>query len=340
MNRSALVMHGPFRVGVDREALRLPGPGEVLVQTHRSAISAGTELLFYRGRVPPDQPLDTELASLAGPATYPLRYGYAAVGHVIGTGPDVSERVLGSRVFGFHPHASHFTIKSTETVPIPDDLTDRNALFFANMETAVTLMLDGRPTIGEAVAILGQGIVGLLAAALLARHPLRRLFTVDPIPRRRRASLDMGAHAAMDLSEIDDLKAQLASRTHGAMADLVFELSGDPSALNSAIDLAGFGSRIVLGSWYGAPTSGVRLGGRFHRSRIRLVASQVSTLPAGFTTRWDRRRRGETAWEMIRLIQPSRLITHEMPVEQAAGAYDMLDRRPEEALQVVFTYPD
>jgi len=340
MNRHAVVMHGPFHIGVDREAFSPPGPGEVLVQTHRSAISAGTELLFYRGRVPPDQPLDAELAALAGPGTYPLRYGYAAIGHVIKTGPDVPERFLGRRVFCFHPHASHFTIKTTETVPIPDDLADRNAVFFANMETAITLMLDGRPVIGETVAVLGQGIVGLLAAALLARHPLRSLLTVDPIPRRRRTSLDMGAHAAIELREIDDLKSQLASRTHGAMADLVFELSGDPSALNTAIELAGFGSRIVMGSWYGASSAVVHLGGRFHRSRIRLIASQVSTLPAGFTTRWDRHRRGETAWEMIRLTQPSRLITHEMPVEQAANAYDLLDRRPEEALQVVLTYPD
>lgn len=211
VNRRAVVMHGPFQVSVDGEVVSPPGPGEVLVQTHRSAISVGTELLFYRGRVPPDQPLDAELASLAAPATYPLRYGYAAVGHVIGTGADVPDRFLGRRLFCFHPHASHFTIKTTDTVPIPDDLTDRNAAFFANMETAVTLMLDGRPAIGETVAILGQGIVGLLATALLARHPLRRLLTVDPIPSRRRASLDMGAHAAMDLREIDDLNRLTAT---------------------------------------------------------------------------------------------------------------------------------
>jgi len=340
MNRTAVVMHGPFHVGVDREAIRPPEPGEVVVQAHRSAISAGTELLFYRGRVPPGQPLDAGLASLAGPTAYPLRYGYSAVGHVIGTGPDVSDRFLGRRVFCFHPHASHFAIKTTEIVPIPDDLNDRDALFFANMETAVTLLLDGRPAIGETLAILGQGIVGLLAAALLARHPLRGLFTVDPIPRRRRASLDMGAQAALDLTEIDDLRSRLASVTGGAMADLVFELSGDPSALNTAIELAGFGSRIVIGSWYGASSAAINFGGRFHRSRIRMIASQVSTLPADFTARWDRRRRGETAWEMIRLVRPSRLITHEMPVEHAAEAYGLLDRRPEEALQVVFAYTD
>jgi threonine dehydrogenase-like Zn-dependent dehydrogenase len=122
------------------------------------------------------------------------------------------------------------------------------------------------------------------------------------------------------------------------MADLVFELSGDPTALNAAIDLTGFGGRIVLGSWYGTEPAVLNLGGRFHRSRIRLIASQVSTLPAHALARWDRERRRETAWEMIRLARPSRLITHEFPVERTAEAYELLDRRPWEALQVVLAY--
>jgi 2-desacetyl-2-hydroxyethyl bacteriochlorophyllide A dehydrogenase len=339
MNRTVVIMRGPMHIGVDREELPPPGPGEIAVQTRRSAISAGTELLFYRGRAPEDLPLDAALSSLSGSAAYPLRYGYAAVGEVIGRGPGVSAEVLGRRVFCFHPHASRFCINTTDVLPIPDDIDDRDALFLANMETAVTLMLDGRPAIGETVVVLGQGVVGLLAAGLLARHPLRRLITVDPIPLRRKASLDMGAQAAWDLQAVEALTAPgLASNREAAMADLVFELSSDPSALNAAIELTGFGGRIVIGSWYGTAPAVVGLGGRFHRSRIRLIASQVSTLPAAFAARWDRERRRQSAWEMIRLTRPSRLITHELPVEDAAEAYDLLDRRPEAALQVVFTY--
>lgn len=338
MNRTAVIMHAPYRVGVCREEIPPPGPGEVAVQCKLSAISAGTELLFYRGQVPADMTIDAGLSSLALPARYPLRYGYAAVGEVTVLGPNVSEDLLGRRVFCFHPHASHVNLRSSDIVPVPEDISGHDALFLANMETAVTLMLDGRPAVSEAVVVLGQGTVGLLAAALLARHPLRRLFSVDPIPRRRAASLDTGVHAAFDPADIDALKSRLTADSGGAMADLIFELSGDPSALNAAIDLTGFGGRIVLGSWYGTRPAAVNLGGRFHRSRIRLIASQVSTLPADATARWDKARRLETAWEMIRGIRPSRFITHEMPVERAADAYALLDRRPGETIQVVLTY--
>jgi 2-desacetyl-2-hydroxyethyl bacteriochlorophyllide A dehydrogenase len=338
MKRTAVTLQAPFHVEVCHEPLPPPAADEVAVHTRLSAVSAGTELLFYRGRAPKDLPLDTGLSSLSGPPGYPLRYGYAAVGEVVATGAEVPGHFMGRRVFCFHPHASQFSVKPMDTVPIPADIDDSDALFLANMETAVTLMLDGGPMIGETVAVFGQGVVGLLAAALLARHPVRHLLTVDPIPRRRKASLDMGAHAAFDSAEMEVLKPQLASSTAGSMADLVYELSSDPSALNAAIDLAGFGARIVIGSWYGTVPTVVNLGGRFHRSRIRVTASQVSTLPADFAARWDRARRQEIAWEMIRHIRPSRLITHEMPVERAAGAYDLLDREPEEVLQIVFTY--
>jgi 2-desacetyl-2-hydroxyethyl bacteriochlorophyllide A dehydrogenase len=338
MKRTAVIMQAPYRVGVCREEIPSPGPGEAAVQCRLSAISAGTELLFYRGQVPPDMTIDAGLSSLAGPARYPLRYGYAVVGEVTALGPNVSADILGRRVFCFHPHASHANLRSEDVVPIPEDISGRDALFLAHMETAVTLMLDGRPTVGEAVVVFGQGTVGLLAAALLARHPLRRLFSVDPVPRRRTASLDMGVHAAFDSRELDALKSRLAAGSGGTLADLVFELSGDPSALNTAIDLTGFGGRIVLGSWYGTRPAAVNLGGRFHRSRIRLISSQVSTLPTDATPRWDRARRIETAWEMIRGSRPSRFITHELPVERAAEAYELLDRRPWEAIQVVLTY--
>ena len=338
MNRTAVVMQAPRRVGVCREEVPRPGPGEVAVQSNLSAVSAGTELLFFRGEVPPDMPLDAGLPALSGPARYPLRYGYAVAGRVVGLGPDVPGDMAGRRVFCFHPHASHMNLSAAGLLSIPEDVDDRDALFLANMETAVTLMLDGRPAVGEAVAVFGQGVVGLLATALLARHPLKRLVTVDPIPRRREISLAAGAHAAFDPRQADARAGRLSSDSGGAMADLVFELSGEPATLNAAIAACGFGGRIVIGSWYGTKPAVLDLGGRFHRSRIRLISSQVSTLPAEASARWDPARRVETAWEMIRCVRPSRFITHEMPVERAAEAYDLLDRRPEDVLQVVFTY--
>ena len=92
----------------------------------------------------------------------------------------------------------------------------------------------------------------------------------------------------------------------GHEADLCFELSGAPSALNTAISLTGFDGRIMIGSWYGQKQSGLDLGGRFHRSRIRLISSQVSTIAPELTGRWDKDRRFESILDNAPLNQPSR----------------------------------
>lgn len=338
MMRRTVVFQAPGRVVTELDAVPEPAADELRVQVEVSAISAGTELLIYRGQAPPELPLDACLPGLSGPLRFPLSYGYAAAGTVAAAGRQTDAAWVGRRVFAFRPHASHFLATPSELVPIPEGITLRDAVFLANMETALTLALDGLPAVGEHVVVFGQGVVGLLAAGLLAGYPLASLFAVEPIARRREASLQAGVHAVFDPARPQELIDRLRDATDGGMADLVFELSGHPPALNAAIAAAGFGARIVLGSWYGTRPVNVDLGGRFHRSRIRLIGSQVSTLPPPFLARWTKQRRYAAAWELIRRTAPSRLITHEFPVEAAGEAYAFLDQNPAQALQVLLTY--
>ena len=79
----------PFAVAVREQFLPMPAAGELLVKTLCSAISAGTEMLVYRGQIPGAMTLDAGLDSLQGAADYPLQYGYASVGLVQQIGEDV-----------------------------------------------------------------------------------------------------------------------------------------------------------------------------------------------------------------------------------------------------------
>ncbi len=338
MKRRSVIFQSPGRVETVHDDASEPDGGEVLVAVELSAISAGTELLIYRGLAPPDMPLDAALPALAGSFRFPLRYGYAAAGTVTAAGRRVDPAWIGRRVFGFCPHASHFLAEPTGLVPIPEDIGWRDAVFLANMETAVTLVMDGMPAVGEHAVVFGQGVVGLLTTGVLAAFPLAALLTVEPLGSRREASLHAGAHAVFDPAQAHELMDHLSRTTGTRMADLVFELSGHPPALDAAIAAAGFGARVVVGSWYGAAPTALTLGGRFHRSRIRLIASQVSTLPPAFMARWTKSRRLNTAWDLIGRAHPSVLITHEFPVERAGEAYALLDQHPGQALQVVLSY--
>jgi 2-desacetyl-2-hydroxyethyl bacteriochlorophyllide A dehydrogenase len=336
-----LYFTAPYQVAVREECLPHPAPGQVLVQTVVSAISPGTELLIYRGQAPTDMPADETITALSGALAFPLRYGYAAVGRVIAVGSPAEREWQGRLVFAFHPHASHFLSAPAELLPVPDPLPPEEAVFLPNMETAVNFLMDGHPLIGERVVVFGQGIVGLLTTALLVRVPLSRLITLDRYPFRRERSRELGAHASLDPGKgavLARLQACLQEEHAAAGADLTYELSGNPAALDQAIAVTGFNGRIVIGSWYGQKRADLDLGGRFHRSRIRLISSQVSTIAPEWGGRWTKGRRLHVAWQMLQQVRPAHLITHHFPFEQANQAYALLDRHPEEALQVLLTY--
>ena len=337
MKSRALWFDAPYQVAVRDVTLPALTPDQVLVQTDVSAISAGTELLFYRGQVPANMALDATLTSLAGEVRYPLRYGYACVGQVIECGAQVAAEWRDRRVFSFQPHASHFIATPTELLPLPPELDPRCAAFLPNMETAINFVLDGAPRIGEQVVVLGQGVVGLLTTAVLAQFPLQQLLTFDRYGVRREKSRRLGATAVFDPMESADLKS--AQEFLGEVgADVVYELSGNPDALNLAIELAGFAGRIVVGSWYGRKSVALDLGGRFHRSRLRLISSQVSTLTPELLARWDKSRRMDVAWSMLARVPVGDLITQTFSIEDAAQAYTLLDRQPEQAVQILFRY--
>src|SRR5262249_58079925 len=107
MKRLALYFTAPYRVSVQEEPLSPPAADQVMVQMLVSAISPGTELLFYRGQVPTDLPVDETIAALAGAVRFPLKYGYAAVGRVVAVGAQVAPE-WGNRLgFSLHPQVQH-----------------------------------------------------------------------------------------------------------------------------------------------------------------------------------------------------------------------------------------
>ena len=114
MNRLCVVFTGPQQVSVVEESLPDPAPDQALVQTLFSAISPGTEMLIYRGQFPDDLNVDETIPALSGRFGYPLRYGYSAVGRVIGMGREVDREWEGRLVFSFQPHASHFLARPEE----------------------------------------------------------------------------------------------------------------------------------------------------------------------------------------------------------------------------------
>jgi 2-desacetyl-2-hydroxyethyl bacteriochlorophyllide A dehydrogenase len=303
-------------------------PGEIRVQTTVSAISPGTEMLLYRGQMPTNMALDETIDALDSTTAYPLKYGYAAVGHVVETGKNVDASWNGRFVFAFNPHESHFITQPDHVLPLPAGMKPETAVFLPNMETAMSFVMDGSPVIGERVAVFGQGVVGLLTTMLLAKFPLAELVTVDSYALRREWSKRVGATAVFDPAEEIPMKD----------VDLAYELSGNPAALNQAIAMTGFDGRVIIGSWYGQKKAEINLGGSFHRSHMRLISSQVSHLNPRWQGRWTKSRRLNVAWQMLAQHDPARLISHRFPLVDANSVYQLLDHEAETAVQPILVY--
>lgn len=360
MKRKILCFTAPRQVEIREETLPALGREEVLVETSCSAISAGTEMLIYQGHIPQDSSAslrtdlekDSVISSLRGGLKYPLEFGYACAGLVRETGKDVDPSWRDKIVFAFQPHTSHFVSRPELLFPVPQPCNPETACFLPNMETAVNLLQDAAPILGERVLVFGQGVIGLLTTSLLAEFPLEALVTADCYKLRRDASRNMEISYSLDpnsegFQEEALEKANRAAREHKnnqfaytqRKFDLTFELSGNPAALNQALALTAFSGRIVIGSWYGEKRAEIDLGGAFHRSRIKLISSQVSTIAPELSGRWDKKRRFEVAWRALERIQPQKWITHRFALGDAEAAYRLLDENPQETIQILVTYP-
>jgi len=338
----------PKQIEIREQELPSLKDNDVLVETVCSAISAGTEMLVYRGQFPL---INDAHDSLSSDMKYPLVYGYACAGVIRETGNQVDKGLRNKLVFGFAPHTSAFVCDPSSLIFAPESFSAETCCFLPNMETAVNLVQDAAPILGERVLVLGQGVVGLLVASLLKEFPLETLVTSDCYAIRRKASLEIGVNDSFDpgstSSQPDENNPNLANNLKTARAhqfayaqkfDLTFELSGSPSAVNDAIAMTTFSGRVVIGSWYGNKQTPINLGSTYHRSRIQLVSSQVSTIAPALSGRWDKARRFEVAWEALRRIQPRKWITHRFPIEEAGKAYRLLDENPRETIQVIFEY--
>jgi threonine dehydrogenase-like Zn-dependent dehydrogenase len=220
-------------------------------------------------------------------------------------------------------------------IALPDGVSDEDAVFLANLETALGIVHDGAPRFGEQVLVLGLGVVGLLTCEVLIRAGIGAPIAVEPHELRRQAAARLGCRA---LSPQDPgLRERIAELTGGRGPDLAINCSGAEAALQLAIDTLAVEGTLVEASWYGSRRVSLELGSAFHRRRLRLVSSQVSTLAPGLAPRWDKRRRLELALDLLPQLRLSRYITHRFPLERAQDAFELIDRQPEQALQVVLT---
>lgn len=329
MQRRAVTFAAPRCVEVREHEVPEPGDGQLLVRTLYSGISAGTEMLAYRGEIDPQLPLDSSIPALSGRFGYPFRYGYSCVGRV-----EVSHAAtaVGSVVFAFHPHQDFFVVDAAEAIPL-GAVDPRLGTFFPLIDTALQVTLDAGNVLEQPVVVVGLGAVGILTAALLLRAGAR-VVAAEPRPWRREVAAEFGVAVLSP----DDLEQVVIAETDGDGVPLLIEVSGNPAALAASLPLLAHEGTALVASWYGTQPVTLPLGGEFHRRRLTIRSTQVSTIPARLGAAWTRDRRRAAARRLLEQLPVQVLATHVFPFEDAAVAYAAVDRGESGLLHAALSY--
>ncbi len=311
----------PGRAELRRIDLPPLRPGWLRVRTTASGISRGTEGLVFAGKVPPSEHARMRGPFQEGEFPFPVKYGYCAVGHVI----DGEAPRLGSRVFALHPHQTIFDVPADAAFALHAELPDQRATLAANLETAINALWDVPARVGDRIAVIGGGSVGLLAAWLAARTPGSRVTVIDPDAGRQSVARDLGLAVCPPDSAPRD-------------CDLVIHASGRPEGLALALDLAGDESAIVELSWYGTQNVALPLGGAFHARRLRLISSQVGSIPPDRRARWTHARRLATALDLLRAPELDALLGERIELADLPAALPRVFAAPAPRPWTVVTY--
>lgn len=119
---------------------------------------------------------------------------------------------------------------------------------------------------------------------------------------------------------------------------MIYEVSGAPPALQTAVQAAAREATIVVASFYGDRTVPLVLSPEFHTRRVRVVSTMVGGINPALQPRWDFARRTQTALALLPTLKTDRLLSRRVAMVDAAEAFDALDRNPDDNLGIILTY--
>ncbi|WP_371796869.1 zinc-binding alcohol dehydrogenase [Streptomyces sp. NBC_01718] len=340
---------GPRQVEVaEHESSPLP-PGHLRVRTRYSGISAGTELTAYRGTNPYLTRTWDAGARLfrdgAAGIEYPVAgWGYSEVGEVTEVSPELvgtpGMPVTGDVVWGIWGHRSEGIVPAERMVghTLPAGLEPLAGAFARVGAIAYNAVLAADIHLGEDIAVFGQGVIGLLTTRL-AQLNGARVTAVDALDDRLATARAYGARHTLN-ARTDSVAERIREATGGAGADVAIEISGVYPALHEALRSVTVGGRVVASGFYQGDGTGLRLGDEFHHNRVQLICSQIGGVPPQLAGRWTVERLQQAFLSLVAegQVDVESLVSHTVPVEDAAGAYVLLDERPADALQVVLEF--
>ena len=328
MRNPGVVFTGKDEVSVQPVQSPGPGPGELLIQTTRTLISAGTECICLQRKFSPGTHWHAWVQ-------YPFYPGYCGVGKVREAGPGVEGFEPGARVALWSKHLQFATAAADRAVRVPETVGDEEAAWYPMAAIAQHGFRLANVQLGETVVVVGLGMLGQLVVQYARLAGAREVIAIDPAAPRLELARRFGATrgVAVPVAEALDVVRDI---TGERLAEVLFDMTGHPEVFAASQGLLGNFGRLVLIGDTGAPEQ-QRLTSDCIKKNLQILGAHQS-LAAGRP--WNHARMGEL---FLQYVQEGRmnvkdLISHRFAVEKAPEAYDLLTTRRSEAMGVVLQF--
>jgi threonine dehydrogenase-like Zn-dependent dehydrogenase len=214
-----------------------PGAGEVLLEAVCSAVSPGTEHGLMAGLILP----------------LPQSVGYSMVAKVVECGEGVTDYKPGDLVVAIARHATHLVQDQNAVTPAPDGVDVEQAAFFVLAMTSMWAVRRSKVQLGESAVVMGQGMVGSLAAQLMKLAGACPVIVTDMDEGRLERSLRMGADYAINVGKEPEGLDRLVESLGTGGVPIVLECTGSREPLESAFRVASRLGRVILVSTVYSP---------------------------------------------------------------------------------------
>ena len=351
-----------------------PDRGQVLIEVAASLVSAGTERSVVRfgekslvskalarpdlvrqvlSKVVRDGLLNT-VAAVQQQLAEPIALGYALSGVVRGVGAGVTAFKPGDRVAaaggGYAVHAEIVVVPVNLVVRIPDDVTHEAAAFTTLGAIALQGIRLADVRLGESVAVIGLGLLGLLTVQQLKAAGCR-VIGLDPKPERAGQAVALGADAARSTAEEFAQVCEMATEGRGVDAVLITADTPSSDPVTLAARVARDRGRVIVVGAVGLelprkPYFDKELEFRISRSYGpgRYDAGyeeRGQDYPIGYV-RWTEKRNMEAVVALMAegKLDARSLVSHRVPIDEGGRAYQIIKGATgEPSLGVVLTYP-
>ena len=322
-----------FAAALEDFPIERPGPGQILVQSEYSAISAGTERKRY---------MNVYADSGVPQRPFPVRPGYANVGTIREIGPGVDGFQTGDRILTMANHVSHYlrSVNVDAIDRIPTGVQPDHAALGVLAQVALAGVRRAPPEIGQAALVAGQGVIGQLVVQFLKASGCSPVIATDVLDFRLEKSRVSGADLTVNARR-EDVYAAVMEATGGNGVDRVYDATPVPHALPTSLRVAATRGIIVM---LGGPMGKVELNlyADFFRRDLTLMGVFQPLTPTEATpqTPWTQQRHRQLYLEMLSTgaVKVAHLITHVVPPTQATAIYAMLAESGENSLGVLFDW--